>query len=91
MKGFIQNRSVWPTLFLLNVFTALKGTNLYIFTMYGHGGHLGHVTSIILMDFYFHVPKGLHTNFGKNGPVVSEKSIFLIFLIHKWPWAKVKI
>ena len=66
MKGFIRNRSVWPTLFLLNVFTALKGTHLYIFifTMYGHGGHLGHVTSIILMDFYFHVPQGLHTNFG---------------------------
>ena len=43
-----------------------KGIHLYIsiFTIYGHGGHLGHVTSIILMDFYFHVPKGLHTNFG---------------------------
>ena len=64
LKGFIRNRSVWPTLFFLNVFTALKGTHLFIFTMYGHGGHLGHVTSIILMDFYFHVPKGLHTNFG---------------------------
>ena len=23
-------RSVWPTLFLLNVFTALKGTHFYI-------------------------------------------------------------
>ena len=82
MKGFILNRCVWPTLFLLNVFTAFKGTHLYIFifTMYGHGGHLGHVTSIILkMDFYFHVPKGLHTNFGVNGPVVSEKGMFLFF------------
>ena len=27
----IRNRSVLPTLFLLNVFTALKGTHLYIF------------------------------------------------------------
>ena len=27
----IRNRSVWHTLFLLKVFTALKGTNLYIF------------------------------------------------------------
>ena len=27
----IRNRSVWHTLFLLNVFTALKGTHLYIF------------------------------------------------------------
>ena len=36
----------------------------------------GHVTSIILMNFYFHVHKSLHTNFGLNGPVVSEKSMF---------------
>ena len=27
----IRNGSVWPTLFLLNVFTALKGTHLYVF------------------------------------------------------------
>ena len=28
---FGDKRSVWSTLFLLNVFTALKGTHLYIF------------------------------------------------------------
>ena len=33
------------------------------FTIYGHGGHLGHVTSIILVNFNFHVPMSLHTNF----------------------------
>ena len=27
-----------------------------IFTIYGHGGHLGHVTSIMLINFYFHLP-----------------------------------
>ena len=27
-----------------------------VFTMYGHGGHLGHVTSIISTDFHVHVP-----------------------------------
>ena len=32
--------------------------------MDGHCGHLGHVTSIILIDFYFHVPKSLHTKVG---------------------------
>ena len=26
----IRNRSVWPTLFVLNVFTAFKGTHFYI-------------------------------------------------------------
>ena len=40
----------------------LKG---YIpYTIYGHGDHLGHVTSIILINFHFHVPKSLHTKFG---------------------------
>ena len=24
-----------------------------VFTIYGHGGHLGHVTSIMSTDFYF--------------------------------------
>ena len=29
---------------------------LRVFTKYGHGGHLGHVTSIMLISFHFHVP-----------------------------------
>ena len=33
------------------------------FTVYGHGGHLGHVTSIISTNFHFHEPKSLHTKF----------------------------
>ena len=37
---------------------------LRVFTIYGHGGHLGHVTIIILTNFHFHVPKSLHTKFG---------------------------
>ena len=49
------------------------------FTIYGHGGHLGHVTSIISTNFHFYIPKSLNT---KNGPVVSEKSMFS-FSIHK--------
>ena len=31
----IRNRSVWPTIFLLNVFTALKGTHFCIFICNG--------------------------------------------------------
>ena len=27
-----------------------------VFTIYWHGSHLGHVTSIILMNFHFLVP-----------------------------------
>ena len=38
--------------------------DLWVFTIYGHGGHLGRVTSIILLYFHFHVPNRLHKNFG---------------------------
>ena len=31
-----------------------------VFTIYGHGGHLGHVTSIMSSDFNFLVPESLH-------------------------------
>ena len=37
LRGLIiRNGSVWPTLFLLNVSTALKGTHNYIFILMGH-------------------------------------------------------
>ena len=31
-----------------------------IFTMYGRGGHLGHVTSIMSSDLHFLVPESFH-------------------------------
>ena len=34
------------------------------FTIYGHGGHFGHVTSIMSSDFHFLVPESLHIKFG---------------------------
>ena len=37
-----------------------------VFTKYGHGGHLGHVTSIISSDFHFLVPESSHTKFGSD-------------------------
>ena len=36
---------------------------LRVFTIYGRGGHLGHVTRILSSDFYFHVPESFHTKF----------------------------
>ena len=36
---------------------------LRVFTIYGHG-HLGHVTSIMLINFHFLVPESFHTKFG---------------------------
>ena len=34
---------------------------LRVFTIYGRGGHLGHVTSIMSSDFHFLVPESVHT------------------------------
>ena len=36
------------------------------FIIYGHGCHLGHVTSIMSSDFYFLVPESFHTKFGPD-------------------------
>ena len=33
-----------------------------VFTIYWHGGQLGHVTSILSINFHFFVPESLHTN-----------------------------
>ena len=33
---------------------------LRVLTIYGRGGHLGHVTSIMSSDFYFLVPESFH-------------------------------
>ena len=34
---------------------------LRVFTIYGRGGYLGHVTSIMLTNFHFLVPESFHT------------------------------
>ena len=37
---------------------------LRVFTIYGHGGHLGNVTSIMSSDFHFLVPENFHKKIG---------------------------
>ena len=37
-----------------------------VFTIYGRGGHLGHVTSTMLINFHFLVPESFHTKFGSE-------------------------
>ena len=39
---------------------------LRVFTIYGRGGHLGHVTSIMSSDFHFLVPESFHTKFDSD-------------------------
>ena len=39
---------------------------LRVFTIYGLGGHLGHVTSIMSSDFHFLVPESFHKKFSSD-------------------------
>ena len=39
---------------------------LSVFTIYGHGSHLGNVTSIMPSDFHCLVPESFHTKFGSD-------------------------
>ena len=39
---------------------------LRVFTIYGLGGHLGHVTSIMSSDFHFLVLESFHTKFDSD-------------------------
>ena len=39
-----------------------------VFTIYGHGGHLGHVTTIMSSDLHSLVPESFHTNFNSEWP-----------------------
>ena len=41
---------------------------LRVFTIYGHGGHLGHVTRITLINSHFLVPESFHTKFSSEWP-----------------------
>ena len=39
-----------------------------VFTIYGHGGHLGHVTRIMLTNLHFLVRESFHTKFSSEWP-----------------------
>ena len=39
---------------------------LMVFTIYGRGSYLGHVTSIMSSDFHFLVPESSHYKFGSD-------------------------
>ena len=55
---------------------------LRVFTIYGHGSHLGHVTSIVSTDFHFLVAESFHENLVQIGKVVSEKILFEFLYVH---------
>ena len=39
---------------------------LRVFTIYGRGSHLGHVTSMMSSDFHFLVSESVHKKFGSD-------------------------
>ena len=50
---------------------------LKVFTIYGHGGHVGHVTQLICINFHSHSPSSFHMTFGSKSPnCFSEKISF---------------
>ena len=51
---------------------------LKVFTIYGHGGHLGHVTWTIYIIFRSPFPRRLHINLALIGQAVSEEKMFEI-------------
>ena len=54
-----------------------SGEDFYrIFTIYGHGRHLGHVISIMSSDFHLLVPESVHKIFGSDRHSSSEKVQF---------------
>ena len=48
-----------------------------VFTIYGHGGHLGHVIRLSFL-----VPESFHKNLVQIGKVVSEKIRFEFLYVH---------
>lgn len=42
-------------------------------TVYRCDGYLGHVTSMMLINFHFLAYKSLQRKFGQNGPVIFKK------------------
>ena len=55
---------------------------LRVFTIYGCGVHLGHVTSIMSSDFHFLIPESFIQNLVQIGTVVSEKIQFEFLYVH---------
>ena len=53
-----------------------------VFTIYGRGGHLGHVTSIMSSDFISLYLKAFIQNLVQINTVVSEKIQFEFLYVH---------
>ena len=63
---------------------------LKILTIYGHGGHLGHVTWTIYINFLSPFPRRLHMKFGFDWPrSFSGKDVFSPGTGADNPWGQI--
>ena len=53
-----------------------------VFTIYGRGGHLGHLTRIMSLDFHFLVPENFHKKLVQIRTIVFEKIRFEFLYAH---------
>ena len=62
-----------------------------VFTVYEHGGHIGHVTWTIWINFPSPIPWRRHMKFGVNQPSnFQEKEVWKCW-ISDWPWTKIHV
>ena len=57
------------------------------FTIYGHGGPSGNVTTIVSINFHFLVPESLHIKFGFGLAMWFLRKASFNFKC-KWPWPR---
>ena len=55
--------------------TKFRGNRPRVFTLYGHGGHLGHVTSIMSSDFHFLVPESFHKQVAQRATMAHLRAL----------------
>ena len=50
-----------------------------VFTIYGHGSHVGHVTQLICINFHSYSPSSFDMNFGSKSPkCFCEKQVLTL-------------
>ena len=50
-----------------------------VFTIYGHGSHVGYVTQLICINFHSNFPLSFHMNFGSKLPnCLREKQVLTL-------------
>ena len=62
----------------IQIFVKFGETNVYGFTIYLHGGHLGHVAWTNYINFSSLDLRIFHMKVGLIGQVISEKSTFFM-------------